>query len=134
LGDGADGRCRRPAQRTFEAAADTYDAPANGFWALTGRRTIGRLELERGARVLDLPCGSGASALPAAEAVGPTGSVVAVDLSAGLLGLARAEAHAAGLRNLRFLQADMRATGLPTGRSTLSCASSACSSSPTVLR
>lgn len=103
----------RRAQRTYEAAADTFDAPANGFWALTGLRTIGRLGLERGAHVLDLPCGSGASALPAAEAVGPTGSVVAVDLSAGLLELARAKARAAGLRNLRFLQADMRATGLP---------------------
>ena len=26
----------RRARRTYEAAADTFDAPANGFWALTG--------------------------------------------------------------------------------------------------
>jgi ubiquinone/menaquinone biosynthesis C-methylase UbiE len=103
----------RRARRTYEAAADTFDAPANGFWALTGRRTIDRLELAPGDRVLDLPCGSGASALPAAEAVGPTGSVVAVDLAEGLLELARAKAEAAGLANMRFVRGDMRSTGLP---------------------
>jgi ubiquinone/menaquinone biosynthesis C-methylase UbiE len=103
----------RRARRIYEAAADTFDAPANGFWALTGRRTIERLEPAKGAHVLDLPCGSGASALPAAEAVGPEGRVVAVDLAAGLLRLAREKARAAGLRNIRFVEADMRVTGLP---------------------
>ena len=103
----------RRARRTYEAAADTFDAPANGFWALTGGRTIDRLGLEPGDQVLDLPCGSGASALPAAEEVGPDGQVVAVDLAAGLLELAEAKAQAAGLRNIRFVEADMRATGLP---------------------
>jgi len=36
----------RRALHTYEAAADTFDAPANGFWALTGRRTVERLGLE----------------------------------------------------------------------------------------
>jgi ubiquinone/menaquinone biosynthesis C-methylase UbiE len=103
----------RCARRTYEAAADTFDAPANGFWALTGCRTVERLGLAPGDHVLDLPCGTGASALPAAEAVGPDGQVVAVDLAAGLLRLAQAKALAAGLRNIRFVEADMRATGLP---------------------
>lgn len=103
----------RRARRTYEAAADTFDAPANGFWALTGTRTIERLALEPGAHVLDLPCGSGASALPAAEVVGPDGRVVAVDLAASLLRLAQAKAEAAGLRHIRFVEADMRATGIP---------------------
>lgn len=103
----------RRARRTYDAAADSFDAPANAFWASTGRRTVERLGLAPGAQVLDLPCGTGASALPAAEAVGPTGSVVAVDLAEGLIALAQAKARAAGLRNVRFVQADMRTTGLP---------------------
>jgi ubiquinone/menaquinone biosynthesis C-methylase UbiE len=103
----------RRALHTYEAAADTFDAPANGFWALTGRRTVERLGLAHGAQVLDLPCGTGASALPAAEAVGPKGLVVAVDLADALIRLAQAKAQAAGLLNIRFVQADMRATGLP---------------------
>src|SRR5262249_41588887 len=110
LDDGAE-----RARRAYDAAADTYDAPANGFWEATGRETIARLGLAVGARVIDLPCGSGASALAAAEAVGRGGSVLGVDLAAGLLARARAKASAAGLENITFMQADMRATGCGTG-------------------
>jgi ubiquinone/menaquinone biosynthesis C-methylase UbiE len=99
------------AARAFDAAADAYDAPANGFWELTGRRTVERLALAPGARVLDLPCGSGASALAAAEAVGADGAVVAVDIAEELLKLGRTKVKAAGLSNVEFVQADMRATG-----------------------
>jgi ubiquinone/menaquinone biosynthesis C-methylase UbiE len=102
------------AQRAFEAAADTYDAPANGFWEATGRTTVARLALRPGSRVLDLPCGSGASALAAAEAVGRDGRVVAVDLAPRLLALARAKAEAAGLAHVELVQSDMRATGFAT--------------------
>ena len=101
----------RRAVRAFDAAADTYDDPANGFWEVTGRRTVERLALVPGARVLDLPCGSGSSALAAAEVVGELGGVVAVDVASELLKLARAKAQAAGLVNIEFVQADMRATG-----------------------
>jgi ubiquinone/menaquinone biosynthesis C-methylase UbiE len=103
------------AQRAYDAAADTYDAPANGFWEATGRSTIERLSLRRGARVLDVPCGSGASAIAAAEAVGQGGSVVGVDLAPGLLSLARAKAAAAGLEHVRFMQCDMRAMEFADG-------------------
>lgn len=101
------------AQRAYDAAADTYDAPANAFWERHGTRTVERLGLRAGARVLDLPCGSGASALPAARTVGPDGVVVGVDVSTGLLALARAKAERAGLANLTLVAADMRSTGLP---------------------
>jgi len=103
------------AVRAFDAAADTYDAPANGFWEVTGRRTVERLALAPGARVLDLPCGSGSSALAAAEAVGETGGVVAVDVASELLKLGRAKAQAAGLTNVEFVNADMRETGFEDG-------------------
>jgi len=103
------------AQRAYNAAADTYDAPANGFWEATGRETIARLGLAVGARVIDLPCGSGASALAAAKAVGAGGSVLGVDLARGLLARARSKATAARLGNIRFMEADMRATGCPSG-------------------
>jgi ubiquinone/menaquinone biosynthesis C-methylase UbiE len=80
------------AAKTYNAAADTYDDPANSFWERFGRRTIERLDLEPGTRVLDVCCGSGASALPAAQAVGPSGRVIGVDLADKLLGRARAKA------------------------------------------
>jgi SAM-dependent methyltransferase len=58
-------------------------------------------------------CGSGASALPAAEAVGPTGRVVGVDLAENLLALARAKASRRQLGNVEFRCADMTALGYP---------------------
>jgi ubiquinone/menaquinone biosynthesis C-methylase UbiE len=45
-----------------------------------------------GATVLDLCCGAGASALPAARLVGPAGHVLGIDIAAPLLELARARA------------------------------------------
>ncbi len=103
------------AAATYNAAADSYDDPANSFWGRFGRRTIERLSLPAGARVLDVCCGSGASALPAAERVGPGGSVLGVDLAAQLLELARAKAAARGLGNVEFKVGDMLDLGLPPG-------------------
>jgi 2-polyprenyl-3-methyl-5-hydroxy-6-metoxy-1,4-benzoquinol methylase len=51
----------------------------------------------RGAKILDAACGTGASALPAAETVGPGGEVIAVDLAEKLLSLGRTKASAPGL-------------------------------------
>jgi ubiquinone/menaquinone biosynthesis C-methylase UbiE len=93
------------AAATYHAAADRYDALP--FWARYGRRTVERLGLPAGAAVLDVCCGSGASALPAAEIVGPTGRVLALDLAEGLLALGRAKAARLGLGNIRFERGDL---------------------------
>lgn len=103
------------AERTYNAAADTFDAEPLGFWRRYGRSTIERLKLRSGAHVLDVCCGSGASALPAAQAVGSTGTVIAVDLAEGLLTLGRAKAKAAGLRCVEFRRGDMTALAFPDG-------------------
>ena len=106
---------RRKAAATYNAAADSYDHPANAFWDRYGRRTVDRLRLPRGARVLDVCCGSGASAIPAAEAVGTGGFVLGVDLAEGLLELARAKARERDLANVEFRAGDMLDLGLPAG-------------------
>jgi len=93
------------AASTYNAASDTYEDPALSFWDRYGRRTVERLELEAGASVLDVCCGTGASALPAAAAVGPGGRVLGVDLSEKLLGIARAKS--VGLPQVEFRQGDM---------------------------
>jgi SAM-dependent methyltransferase len=103
---------KRRASATYNAAADFYDHPVNAFWNRYGRRTVTRLVLAPGARVLDVCCGSGASALPAAEAVGPGGSVLGVDLAERLLELARLKAKQRGLENVEFCAGDMLALGL----------------------
>jgi ubiquinone/menaquinone biosynthesis C-methylase UbiE len=103
------------AQETYNAAADAFDEPALGFWDRFGRATVDRLELRPGAVVLDACAGSGASALPAAEVVGPSGKVVAVDLADNLLALARAKADRRGLRHLETRHGDIEALDYPPG-------------------
>ena len=103
------------AETTYNAAADNFDAAPLAFWDRYGRRTVVRLNLGRGARVLDVCCGTGASALPAANVVGPTGHVIGVDLSDRLLELGRAKARAAGLQSVEFRRGDMTALGFPDG-------------------
>ena len=98
---------------TYDAAADSYDNPANSFWERFGRRTIERLHLQPGARVLDVCCGSGASAIPAAEKVGPEGFVLGVDLAEKLLERGRSKATKRGLQNLEFRVGDMLDLRLP---------------------
>jgi ubiquinone/menaquinone biosynthesis C-methylase UbiE len=98
---------------TYSAASDFYDHPANSFWERYGCRTVERLRLPAGARVLDVCCGSGASAIPAAEAVGPGGFVIGVDLAENLLNLARTKAKQLGLNNLDFQTGDMLDLQLP---------------------
>jgi SAM-dependent methyltransferase len=58
-----------------------------------------------GERVLDLGCGSGTTTLLLADAVGTTGSVTAIDLSAPMLEVARHRAEENGSR-ARFTEAD----------------------------
>jgi len=107
-----DEEAKAKAAATYNAAADSFDAPALAFWGLIGRRTVDRLQLRPGAHVLDAACGSGASAIPAAQAVGPSGCVLAIDLADRLLALARAKSGRLGLTNIEFRAGDMEKSGL----------------------
>jgi ubiquinone/menaquinone biosynthesis C-methylase UbiE len=105
----------RRAAVTYGAAADHYDLPALSFWDRFGAATVSRLSLAPGHRVLDVCCGAGASALPAARAVGMTGQVLGIDLAAPMLDLARRRAAGQGLANVEFQHGDATGTGLPDG-------------------
>jgi len=103
------------AATTYNAAADHFDDVPLGFWERTGRRTVELARLKPGENVLDVGCGSGASALPAAEQVGPQGQVLGVDLAERLLAIAGDKAASRGLGNIRFETGDMTSLGFPDG-------------------
>jgi ubiquinone/menaquinone biosynthesis C-methylase UbiE len=107
------GDAQQRAAFAYNAAADFYDASALSFWDYFGRRTIELASLPIGSRVLDVCCGAGASALPAAEAVGQTGAVIGVDLAEELLKSARAKAIQRRLRNIEFEVGDMLSLRFP---------------------
>jgi ubiquinone/menaquinone biosynthesis C-methylase UbiE len=98
---------------TYNAAADCFDASPLSFWEYFGRRTIELASLPIGSRVLDVCCGTGASALPAAEVVGPAGKVIGVDLAKQLLELARTKAVQQRLGNIEFEVGDILSMRFP---------------------
>jgi SAM-dependent methyltransferase len=61
-------------------------------------------DLREGETVLDLGSGAGADVLISARRVGPTGSAIGLDMTDGMLELARENAAAAGVTNVQFLR------------------------------
>ena len=72
-------------------------------------RMLDMARVSPGMHVLDVACGRGEPAVPAAHRVGPHGRVLAVDLVEGLLQTAQERASREGLQNIEFLVADAEA-------------------------
>ncbi|KOU63441.1 methyltransferase type 11 [Streptomyces sp. MMG1533] len=111
-----------PQQQTGTTVADVFSAGSEEFhrwspllWDPVGEATAATAAPGPGERVLDACCGAGASALPAARAVGPAGAVDGVDLSGALLDIAADRARQEGLRNVRFHRHDITAWPAPDG-------------------
>lgn len=89
-------------QQWQEAAAAWHEwSPTLESWL--GEATGLMLDLARvgeGARVLDVAAGAGGQTLAAARRVGPSGAVLATDISSNILEHAAREARAAGLANV----------------------------------
>ena len=89
----------------YDAVAWAYDLVGSGRFH---RRAVEALDLRPGDTAVDLACGTGVNLPHLARAVGPTGRVVAVDLSPGMLAQARQRAEANGWRNVELVEADVR--------------------------
>jgi SAM-dependent methyltransferase len=74
-----------------------------------------RAQVRKGERVLDVGCGTGQTTLQLAARVGPSGSVLGVDISTPMLELARERAKKEGLTNVRFENSDAQTHSLPPG-------------------
>ncbi len=69
----------------FNRAAADYDSPALRFFGFCADRLVMRLNPAPGDKILDVAAGTGAVTLAAAQAVGPSGRVIAIDLAEGML-------------------------------------------------
>lgn len=87
----------------FDRAAATYDQVGLDFFGVIGERLVKAADPRLGDRVLDVGSGRGASALPAARAVGPTGAVLATDLAPQMIAGLREQAT-----DLPWLSAEVR--------------------------
>jgi SAM-dependent methyltransferase len=77
------------------------------------RRLVELAAIGPGSRVLDVAAGYGEPSLTAAKVVGPEGSVVASDISAGMLAFGRERAAAAGVDNIEFVESDASSLDFP---------------------
>ncbi|MGH6894279.1 MAG: class I SAM-dependent methyltransferase [Dongiaceae bacterium] len=76
-------------------------------------RIMRALGLPHGGHVVDLGCGTGNTARWLACEVGAEGEVTGVDVSADQLAVATEKTATEGIRNLRFIEANVYDTGLP---------------------
>ncbi|ANS30276.1 ubiquinone/menaquinone biosynthesis methyltransferase [Rhodococcus opacus] len=90
----------------FDEARLEFDRLTTAVWTPAGQSLVFQLGLRPGDAVLDVCCGAGSSALPAATAVGPAGLVHGVDLADELLEQGRLKASERGLQNVEFVCAD----------------------------
>ena len=100
--------------RAFSAAAETYDQVVE-FFAPFGRALVAAADPDRDGKVLDVACGRGACLYPALDAVGPDGSVLGIDLAAGMVEQLNAEFTAKGIGNAKARVGDAENLDLPDG-------------------
>ena len=86
-----------------------FDQP---FIAPLRGRAVGSLRLWKGARVLDVGCGTGGSFPFLLEAVGSEGQVVGVEISPDVAAVARKRIDSNGWKNVRVVVADARSVAL----------------------
>jgi enediyne biosynthesis protein CalE5 len=77
------------------------------------RRMLELAGIAAGKRVLDIACGTGEPAIPAARAVGEGGSVLATDQAPEMLEVAREKAEAESVSNIEFRQVDGEELDVP---------------------
>lgn len=82
--------------------ADYYERSGWRLWPYVEATGV----LTPGARVLDVGCGTGRQTRDAARLVGPTGSVLAIDLSSRMVEEGQRRAAAEGLPNVDFVHGD----------------------------
>ena len=97
----------------FDALAATYDQTGVPFFQPVGARLVEHVAPRAGERALDIGCGRGAVTLPLAEAVGPDGAVLGVDVSPAMVAATRDLASAAGLHQVQVAVGDAADLGLP---------------------
>jgi enediyne biosynthesis protein CalE5 len=76
-------------------------------------RMLELADIQPGSRVLDVATGGGEPAVTAAYRVGPSGHVIATDLSPRMVALGRERAAELGLHNIDFREMDAEAPDLP---------------------
>jgi ubiquinone/menaquinone biosynthesis C-methylase UbiE len=104
---------RRVQRYGWDRAAETYERSWAAQLKPAQDSLLAMAELRPGERVVDVACGTGLVTWPAAEAVGPSGHVVATDISDRMVARAAAEAERRGLTHVECRRMGAEALDLP---------------------
>ena len=97
---------KQQVQRIFASIAPAYDCPATRFFPFCADRLVSYVKPKPGSKVLDVATGTGAVAVPFAQAIGAGGRVTAVDFSAEMLDRAEANIRKMALDNVDLHEMD----------------------------
>jgi phosphatidylethanolamine/phosphatidyl-N-methylethanolamine N-methyltransferase len=117
IGQGQSRAARLPLSeiaRRYDRVARFYRLIEPLFLIHTGarRRAVAALKLNSGNSVLEIGCGTGRNFPYLSGAIGPSGSVIGVDASAGMLAEARRLSRDRGWANVQLINADASRFGL----------------------
>src|SRR5262245_33122269 len=107
-------RLQRRIQRYgWDLAAHAYEALWRAQLAGAQAKVLACAAPAAGESVLDVACGTGLVTLAAAEAVGPHGRVVGVDISEQMIETARVRAASQSMSNIELMRMDAESLALP---------------------
>jgi 2-polyprenyl-3-methyl-5-hydroxy-6-metoxy-1,4-benzoquinol methylase len=85
------------------------------MFAPSARELVANAKLPTGANVLDIATGTGVVARTAAEAIGSSGQVTAIDSTESMLAVARNQPAAPGAAPIEYIQSAIEDAALPAG-------------------
>src|SRR5215468_9833082 len=92
----------------YDAFALVYDLGVEGPSRDNRQEAVRQLRLEPGLTALDVACGTGLNLPLLARGVGPTGTIVGTDYSAGMLARAARRVRRNRWTNVHLVEADAR--------------------------
>jgi SAM-dependent methyltransferase len=112
---GIDAGAGRPAAQRLYSEAELGGLPSSAVdWALGVGNPVRHAALQPGETVLDVGCGAGIDTILAAQAVGPTGRAIGLDLLEEMCERARGHAREAGVAEwTEFVRGEMEDIPLP---------------------
>ena len=90
----------------FFDSRTAYDAEGDSH-PQEALRLLQYAHVKSGQTILDIATGTGLIAIDAAKKVAPTGSVIGIDISSGMLSQARSKMSGEGIDNLELIEADV---------------------------
>jgi ubiquinone/menaquinone biosynthesis C-methylase UbiE/rhodanese-related sulfurtransferase len=107
---------KKRTKQSFDAIAGVYDEGLSALLLSLHQKMLEEARISEGHQVLNVGCGTGMDSFLAAQMLGPTGSVVGIDIAPEMIRHANEKASARGLDNVTFQVMDAEKLSFPANR------------------